>query len=181
MTYKTFLQKSKSQGGGFNLVEVVLAMCVIAVAFTSLFGVMPVALQNYRHAMSFTVQSNILVQVTGEFQQTSPDQIEAMVNNNTVTPSLLYFDNEGQQVSQSTQASYTVTLAFPSSSGGGNASVDTSIFGTGGNGVNGNPNTALVPILLTFYGIHGGVQDKNPLNTKIIFISSPDDPKAPTS
>src|SRR6201996_1772802 len=132
------LSKERASKAGFNLVEVVLAMCVIAIAFTSLFGVMPVALQNYRHAMSMTTAANILAKVSNDLQQTSADQILLIIG---TSPSPRYFDDDGQDVtvtSRQGQALYEVIYrAIPQK---------TTVFTT--------DNPALIPITIDLYSIH---------------------------
>lgn len=149
--------RRKRTKAGFNLVEVVLAMCVIAIAFTSLFGVMPVALQNYRHAMSMTTAANILAKVSSDLQQTSADQINLMVG---TAPNKRYFDDEGQDVTGTSHqgaALYEVDYrAIPAK---------TSVFNT--------DNPALIPITLDLYSVHNSVAAPTPLATKTLFIACP--------
>ncbi len=144
---------------GFNLVEVVLAMAVIGVAFTSLFGVMPVALQNYRHSMNLSIQANVMSQVFAELQQTPPAQVLA------TPPTPRYFNDEGKDVtstSAQSQAVYYVKYGTPSTT------VSSTIF-------SGTP--ALVAVTIDIYNFQAyQAQSANgtptPLAEKTLFLAN---------
>jgi len=151
-------------------------MCVIAVAFTSLFGVLPVALQNYRHSMSLSMVANVMSQVSAELQQTSASDI---LSNSTGTAPLpdRYFNDEGQEVTLTNTKSPPVfhvkyePITYTSNAGTGSlvqkvASVNTAIMG----GSNPSTTTALIPVKVDIYSIHGGVDTATPLASKTLFI-----------
>jgi len=172
--YGAFL-KGVAHKKGFNLVEVVLAMCVIAVAFTSLFGVMPVALQNYRHSMNLAMVANIMSQVSAELQQTPASEV--LANPATPLPDR-YFSDEGQDVtSTSAQAQAVFHVKYEAITTESNAadtdtnqvvaSVKTTIFG---GATSPTYSTALIPVTVDVYARHGGTDTTAPLATKTIFI-----------
>jgi len=160
--------KECANKGGFNLVEVVLAMCVIAIAFTSLFGVMPVALQNYRHSMGLTTQANIMSQVSGELQQTPVSVIFPPGGGSKLTTR--YFDDDGQEVTQVAQAVYRVDYTPPTNSvnapasGGSPPSVNSTIFSGSGS----SSNLALAPVTISIYNAHG--TSTTPLSQMTLFL-----------
>lgn len=64
------LRRSKSSHAGFSLVEVTLAIGIVAFAFIALFGMVPTGLNVFRGAIDTSIGSQIVQQVTDFAQQT---------------------------------------------------------------------------------------------------------------
>lgn len=95
----------------FSLVEVVLAIGVVAFAFVAIFGLLPVGLTTFREAMGTTVGGQIAQRVLNEAQQTDFDVLIDHIARSDATqddvtfraPSradqrLRYFDDQGGEV-----------------------------------------------------------------------------------
>jgi len=158
---------------GFNLVEVVLAMAVIGVAFTSLFGVMPVALENYRHSMNMAMQANILSQLSAELTQTPTAKL--FTSSSYIAPER-YFDDEGQDVT-STPARALFHAKFRevqlTVSGGSSTppvyatQITATVFDS-----TDSATSPLIPVTVDIYAIHGGVDVQPALVTHTFYLSS---------
>lgn len=79
--------------GGFSLVEVTLAIGIVAFAFVALLGLLPVGLTSFRSALDRSVRSQIVQSLTTQAQQTD----FALLKANT-TSILSYYDDEGAEV-----------------------------------------------------------------------------------
>ena len=77
----------------FTLVEVVIALGIIAFAFVPVIGLLPVGLDMSRQAMDATICAQIAQQLTSEVQQTDFTDIASLAN---VTP--YWFDDQGKMV-----------------------------------------------------------------------------------
>lgn len=73
---------------GFSLVEVTLAIAIVAFAFVSLLGLLPTGLNIFKQAMDTSVSAQIAQRVAGELQQT--DYFTLLKN---CTPNLTNFDD----------------------------------------------------------------------------------------
>ncbi|HEY8965016.1 MAG TPA: Verru_Chthon cassette protein B [Candidatus Methylacidiphilales bacterium] len=100
----------------FSLVEVLLALGVVAVGFIGVIGLMPVGLKTMRQATTLTVQSLILQQVVGNAEAVPFTKLPATFNN-----AKFYFDDEGgSQTGPDSRTRYWVTTtvkdpAYPGS------------------------------------------------------------------
>lgn len=96
---------------GFSLVEVTMAIGIVAFAFTSILGLVPIALNTFHNSVDMAVGSQIVQRVTNDSQQTDYDQLIA-------TPaSVRYFDDQGDEVAaaQKAKAIYHVNVCVVSS------------------------------------------------------------------
>jgi uncharacterized protein (TIGR02598 family) len=68
---------SAKAGGlaGFSLVEVIIALGIVAFAFVPLMGLLPVGLTSFRSAIDQTVLSQIVQQIGNESQQSDFDAV----------------------------------------------------------------------------------------------------------
>lgn len=74
---------------GFSLVEIALAIGLLAFGMVSIIGLLPVGLTTFREAMERTISTQIVQAVVNEYQLTDFEEIPA-------TTQILYFDDEGQ-------------------------------------------------------------------------------------
>lgn len=97
--------------GAFTLVEVVIALGIIAFAFVPVIGLLPVGLDMSRQAMDATICAQIAQQLTSEVQQTDFTDIASLAN---VTP--YWFDDQGNKVgAAATDAVYTASFTVSTS------------------------------------------------------------------
>ena len=68
---KTFRQAQTA----FSLIEVTLAIGIVGFAFTTILGLLPAGLSNFRKAMDTEVEAQIVQQVTNEAMQADFDQL----------------------------------------------------------------------------------------------------------
>lgn len=67
--------RHRSNGKGFSLVEVTLAIGIVAFAFVALFSLIPVGLTTFRQAMDTSVGAQIAQRVVSDAQQTDFDAL----------------------------------------------------------------------------------------------------------
>lgn len=84
----TALLRKPSGSHGFSLVEVTLAIGIVAFAFVSILGLIPVGLTNFRGAMDNSIKSQIQQQVTSDVRQTGFVKLQEK-------QPLRYFDEQG--------------------------------------------------------------------------------------
>ena len=88
----------------FSLVEVVLALGVVAFAFVALFSLLPVGMGVFREAMDTSVSTQIVQRIAGDAQETDFDNlVDPAKNGGTATADwfvlpLRYFDDQGSEV-----------------------------------------------------------------------------------
>ena len=135
--------------GGFTLVEVVLAIGVVAFAFVGLFALLPSGLSLFRQAMDTSMGSQISQQVVGEAEQADFDTLVSTQNptggqnNQFYTLPLRHFDDQGTELQLPTDGSvpahtlYTVrtrgSLPGPPDPNSPQADYFTSLPATGSN------------------------------------------------
>ncbi|XHR31184.1 MAG: Verru_Chthon cassette protein B [Chthoniobacteraceae bacterium] len=89
----------------FSLIEVTIAIGVVAVALLSLLGVVPTGLNTLRSAMDSTVEAQIIQKFSGETLLTPFSGLKDKFSETT-----FYYDQEGQpQTSQTTSTRYWLT------------------------------------------------------------------------
>jgi uncharacterized protein (TIGR02598 family) len=93
-------RKVASSSDGFSLVEVAMALGIVAFAFTALLGMLPVGLGLFRSAMDTSIATRIVQSVSSDLQQADFDAL------GTTTTGVLYFDEQGNAVSSPDQAIY---------------------------------------------------------------------------
>lgn len=95
----SFAQKS-SHSHGFSLVEVALALGIVAFAFVSLFGLLPAGLSTFRNAIDTSNEARIVQSFVSKVIATDFENLDKKVDYST-TNEIVYFDEEGSQVDTS--------------------------------------------------------------------------------
>ncbi|MEO7933412.1 MAG: hypothetical protein ABIT76_09670 [Chthoniobacterales bacterium] len=122
---------AKYQKVGFTLIEVTLALGVAGFCLTTLFGLLPVALNSNRAAIEQTAANSILSAVISDLRATpsslprgtavSSQQYAIDIPASGVAGSnTLYFNSERQKVASASTGRYLVSISFlapPSGSG----------------------------------------------------------------
>jgi uncharacterized protein (TIGR02598 family) len=93
----------------FTLVEVSLACGLISFALVSILGLMSVGLNTLRETMGRTVEGQIVQKLSAQILLVPFSQLQM----NYATPQNLFYDQEGEEVSGSTSAAYTVSIQPP--------------------------------------------------------------------
>lgn len=88
----------------FSLVEVVIALGVIAFAFVPMVGMLPLGLDVSRQAIDTTVAAQIAQQLNTEAQQTDFSRLSELAEASLAAPA--YFDDQGNKVAASADAIY---------------------------------------------------------------------------
>ena len=84
---------------GFSLVEVALAIGVVAFAFLAIFSLLPVGMGVFREAMDTAVSAQIVQRVVGDATETEFEQLIANpASGNYYILPLRYFDAQGTEV-----------------------------------------------------------------------------------
>ncbi len=86
------LARRRASTAGFSLVEMVLALGVLAFAVIPLFGLLPMGMTTFRKAMDASVTTQISQRIVNEAQQTDFNTFIA------TTPSIRYFDDQGEEM-----------------------------------------------------------------------------------
>lgn len=106
------LVSARSRLGGFSLVEVVMAIGIIAFAFVALLGMLPTGLNTFRKAMDTSVSAQIAQKIAGELQETDYFTLLEQAKNGgsdlrnmTTNPDdqfgslpIRYFDDQGSEI-----------------------------------------------------------------------------------
>ena len=95
------LRRKRAQRA-FSLVEVTLAIGIVAFAFIGVFGLIPTGLNVFREAMMTSGQSQIIQKVLNDVQQTD---FTTLTNSQ---PQMRYFDDQGNEVTGSAIGVYQV-------------------------------------------------------------------------
>lgn len=98
---------------GFSLVEVVIAIGVIAFAFIPMVGMLPMGLNLSRQAIDTTVEAQISQRLTAEVQQTDFSRLDELATASIANP--YYFDDQGNKVTDPANAIYQATFAISTS------------------------------------------------------------------
>jgi uncharacterized protein (TIGR02598 family) len=91
---------SKRKSRAFSLVEVALAVGVIAFAFVALFGMLPVGLQTFRDAIDTSNEARIVQTFVSKVLATDFKNLKTTVDA-AATNEVVYFDEEGTQTDTS--------------------------------------------------------------------------------
>lgn len=89
---------------GFSLVEVVLAIGVVAFAFVAIFSLLPVGMGVFREAMDTSVSAQIVQRIVSDAQQTNFDNLVDTTKSGGTSSGdwfvlpLRYFDDQGSEV-----------------------------------------------------------------------------------
>lgn len=84
----------RSSSKGFSLVEVVMAIGIIAFAFVALFGLLPVGLKVFRESVDGANETWILQSLNSMAQVTAWDKLEDLSHENG--GDVYYYDEEGR-------------------------------------------------------------------------------------
>lgn len=109
------MRQSKKQG--FSLVEVVLALGVVAFAFVAILGLIPAGMTTFRQAINISVCSQIGQKVISDAFQADYDTLLTPLgqNQDSQTPFLTnyrYFDEEGNEIlPRSLPTNYNANIA----------------------------------------------------------------------
>ena len=88
----------------FSLVEVALALGIMAFALVSVFGLMPIGMNSFRQTVDLSVGSQIAQQVIDEAQQADFNTLTGVKDTTTevaasqVSKPIRYFDNQGTEL-----------------------------------------------------------------------------------
>lgn len=85
---------------GFSLVEVALALGIVAFAFVSLFGLLPAGLTTFRNAIDTGNETRIVQTFVSKVIATDFENLKTKVDFAS-TNEIIYFDEEGTQVDTS--------------------------------------------------------------------------------
>lgn len=100
---------TKQESGAFTLVEIVLAIGIIAFAFVALLGMLPVGLGVFHSGMTATIRSQLAQRVITDVAQTDYSILSAR---GASLPDR-YFDNDGIEVAQAASVYTARTLIAP--------------------------------------------------------------------
>ena len=84
--------QSSRSNQGFSLIEVTLAIGIIAFAFVALFGLLPTGLQTFRGSIDQTNDTNILQDINSMVQVTAWKYLDKLQGGD-----IYYFDEEGRR------------------------------------------------------------------------------------
>ena len=91
----TLLPRRDASDAGFSLIEVTLAIGIIAFAFVALFGLLPTGMQTFRASVDATNDVTILQDMNAMVQVTGWKNIDSL--DSTGTGDVYYFDEEGRR------------------------------------------------------------------------------------
>lgn len=104
------LAAHRTEAKAFSLVEVVLAIGVVAFAFVAIFSLLPVGMGVFREAMDTSVSAQIVQRVVGDATETEFDSLIDPAKNggasagNYYALPVRYFDDQGTEVKVSNPA-----------------------------------------------------------------------------
>lgn len=98
----------RSSLSAFSLVEITLAIGIVAFAFVALLGLVPVGLENFRQSLDTSVRSQIVQRLATEAQQTDFDLLPKLAS------VWRYFNDEGTEIplTEITGSIYTVKVGL---------------------------------------------------------------------
>jgi len=97
--------RNKKSSRGFSLMEVLLALGIVAFAFIPVVGLLPVGLDASRQAIDATIEAQIVQQLSNDVLQTDFSNLDELA----LAP-LAYYDNQGKKTT-SDKAYYTAGFA----------------------------------------------------------------------
>jgi len=98
-SFPSAVRPRKSAESGFSLVEITLAIGIIAFAFVALFGLLPVGLSTLRGAIDTSNETRILQNFVGKVQVTDFNEIKSL--SFPTSNEIYYFDEEGSFIDTS--------------------------------------------------------------------------------
>ncbi len=117
-------QSLRVRRAGFSLVEVTMAMGIFGFAFAAIIGLIPMGLSNFRQAMDASVGTQICQRVINDVQQTDFDTLTGG------SQAERYFDEEGNEVTQSSKYVYQVKIVVSGTTATPNAAASFSSLAT---------------------------------------------------
>ncbi|MGB8355391.1 MAG: Verru_Chthon cassette protein B [Chthoniobacteraceae bacterium] len=118
-------RKTRKSQSAFSLVEVVMAIGVVAFAFISVLGLIPTGLNTFKQAVDASVGAQIVQRVMNEAEQTDFSVLTSG-STSTISKPMRYFDEQGNELTATNGAIYQVnTRITPSTSISANASYTT--------------------------------------------------------
>lgn len=102
------ITKNRNPRAAFSLIEVVMAIGIVAFAFISVLGLIPTGLNTFRQAIDASVGAQIVQRVMNEAQQTDFDVLVQGSNGTYLQRPVRYFDDQGNEMANSTGAIYQV-------------------------------------------------------------------------
>jgi uncharacterized protein (TIGR02598 family) len=105
-----FDQRQRHGGNlaGFTLVEVVLAIGIVAFALLPLLGLVPMGLSRSQQAFDTTIQAQIVQQMTSQAQETNFSTLSQLNSNG-----LIYFDTYGNLTAVASPGGYMAAFSTP--------------------------------------------------------------------
>jgi uncharacterized protein (TIGR02598 family) len=110
---RLFAGSSKNKAG-FSLVEIALAIGIVAFGIVAVFGLLPLGMNIFRQSTDTTVGSQIFQQIVSEAQETDFDQLIKDKTNSPISAggtgvkTIRYFDNQGNELKAAAGAIYYV-------------------------------------------------------------------------
>ena len=99
----------RRKAGAFSLVEVTLALGIVAFAVIPILGLLPVGLDSFSSSMDRSIKSQISQRIITDLQQTDFDTLtQSQTGARQLAPR--YFDNEGNELGSSVGAIYWVNV-----------------------------------------------------------------------
>jgi len=109
-----------AKAAGFSLVEVCLAIGIVAFGLLAVIGLLPAGTDIFRQSIQTTVASQILQQAISEANETDFDQLikdsagSAIPAGTTGVKAIRYFDEQGKELAQPALAVYHVNTRVQS-------------------------------------------------------------------
>ena len=119
--------RSRTAESGFTLIEVTLAIGIVAFAFVALFGLIPTGLTMFRNSIDTSISTQILQQVTDNAQQTDFDVLVDQYTTKDKPYLVHYYDDQATDLGTSPTSNsiytvytkFTATTLLPYSTDGG--------------------------------------------------------------
>ena len=96
--------RKRKAASGFSLVEITMALGIIAFAFVTIFGLLPAGLNSFRKAMDISIGTQIVQRLINEAEQTD---FLVLIKQPSVER---YFDDQGTELSEARGAIYHAIL-----------------------------------------------------------------------
>jgi uncharacterized protein (TIGR02598 family) len=111
---------TQARSAGFSLVEVTIALGVVAISLLTLFALIPVGLKTNQNSISQTAATSVMTAVLADMRATPKASATSTQFAVTFgTAKTLYFDAEGSSsASPRANSRYRVTISFPPGAGG---------------------------------------------------------------
>jgi len=105
------LSRFRRSNQAFSLIEVTLALGIVAFALLPLVALLPVGLDSQRDAIESTTNAQILQTITGDLQRTEFDQLVNSEQLTTQTIPVRHFDDLGNEIEDIDAAPFVGTGA----------------------------------------------------------------------